>query len=104
MEATQVQKYLLKNKTMAKFDRFDDGKLFYNIDFEDGYYQFPIDLVEDVFVSGGTNDFGDELGGFRQALKSDVKGAAFVIDMRGSELFRWIKKAIDKGNMMKTSL
>lgn len=108
MDKKEVQKSLLKNKTMAFFDRFENGDLFYNV-WVDGFdYQFPIPVMKEVHINTEVNDESGEPTGIVirakiHAPKPDVKGAAFVKEMRGSELFRWIAKAIDNNNFIQIS-
>ena len=79
----EVKKDLFKSKTMAKFSHYIAGNLYYNVEFLGELYQFPIstysypNLSEDL----GTTSFGAEI--------------------KGSELSRWIGKAIDKDQFTK---
>ena len=107
MDKLQVQKELMRNKTIAKFDRFEDGILFYNFDFEGAKYQFPIPTINEVHINMRVVDeSGTEMDDMHVVAKvhkptPDVKGAAFCPEMRASELFRWIKKAIDNDQVIK---
>ena len=107
MDKLQVQKELMRSKTIAKFDRFENGDLFYNFEFDGSGYQFPIPTIDEVHINLPVID---EAGVVMDDLRivgkihrptPDVKGAAFGTDMRASELFRWIKKAIDLDKVVK---
>ncbi len=105
MDKLQVQKELMRSKSMATFDRYENGDLFYNFDFEGATYQFPIPTIDEVHIN---QTIVDESGVSADIIITakvhrptpDVKGAAFCTEMRASELFRWIKKAIDKDKVI----
>lgn len=108
MEIIDVQKDLLKSKTIADFDRFENGDLFYNVNILDDLYQFPIPTIGEVHINHDILDSEGEQSGMKLIAKTfrpknDVKGAAFTPQMRGSELFRWIKKAYNDNNLIKIS-
>lgn len=109
MDKLQVQKELMRSKSIAKFDRFENGDLFYNFDFEGASYQFPISTIKEVHIHMPVVDEeGEEVDYMKIVAKihkptPDVKGAAFRPEMRASELFRWIKKAIDNDKVIKIS-
>jgi len=108
IDKKEVQKSLLKNKTMARFDRFENGDLFYDVEVDGITYQFPIATIKEVHVNMETQDESGELSGIVvrakiHAPKPDVKGAAFTTQMRGSELFRWIARAIDNNDFIQIS-
>jgi hypothetical protein len=87
---TQVKKDLFKSKTMARFSHYVGGNLYYQVDLEDGTYQFPIATVESA------ND-----GAFNIKLSSDLGTTKFNAEIRGSELSRWISKAIKNETFIK---
>ena len=101
MTNTDIQKDLLKNKTVATLDRFENGKLYYNIDILGDTYQFPVDTLmskELTYINEHK-----EVHIVLDVPAVDVNGAAFSREMRGSELFRWIAKASNNGDLMKIS-
>ena len=102
MEAIEIQKDLMKTKVMANFDRFENGSLYYNVDVLGATYQFPIHTIEKAPAVGLHTTEGFMIDDYKlQAV--DVKGAAFTTSMRGSELFRWIKKAYNNNEFIKIS-
>jgi len=86
----EVGKELMKNKTMAKFSHYIAGNLYYKVQLEDGVYQFPIATVEE---GGGLIE--------TTRLASDLGTTAFSAEMKGSELNRWIRKALEKGEFIR---
>jgi len=82
-DKNEVKKDLFKSKVMAKFSHYIAGNLYYNVEVFGELYQFPIstysypNLSEDL----GTTSFGSEI--------------------KGSELSRWIVKAIDRNEFIK---
>ncbi len=93
INAIDVQKELMKSKVMAKFSHYEKGKLFYTVELENGVYQFPISTVETFYVDG--DPF--------LILSEDLGSTKFFNEVKGSELFRWIKKSIASDDFMKIS-
>lgn len=91
MNENEVKKQLLKSKVNAKFSHYVSGNLYYTVELEDGTYQFPIATVED-----NVDDFYKSF-----KLSSDLGTTSFYNEMRGSELSRWISKAIGSGDFIK---
>ena len=96
----EIRKELYKSKVMAEFSHYSYGNLYYTIKLEKGKYQFPIATVEE----GPT--FSEEESGLMYetetiVLSSDLGTTAFYAEVKGSELNRWIRKAIDKEEFIK---
>lgn len=98
MELNEIVKDIFKSKVMAKFSHYVSGNLYYNVEALGGVYQFPIATVESVasttYITNGKETFN---------LSSDLGTTAFNVEMKGSELNRWIKKAHEKGEFIKIS-
>jgi hypothetical protein len=94
---TEVKKDLFKSKAMAGFSHYMGGNLYYQVDLADGVYQFPISTVEEFIITDG---FGLSLGSKLQ-LSEDLGTTAFNAEIRGSELARWISKAIKNETFVK---
>jgi len=95
MDKNEVKKDLYKSKNMAKLSHYVSGNLYYNVELTDGTYQFPISTVEEIpngLVGGRLNVFN---------LSEDLGTTTFESEMKGSDLNRWISKAIDKGEFIK---
>ncbi len=90
MIKNEVKKELLKSMN-AKLSHYTSGNLYYTVQLNDGTYQFPMSTVQRVF---GSSDF---------MLSEDLGTTSFYNEMRGSELNRWIDKAIEKGEFIKIS-
>jgi len=100
MNYLEVGKQLMKSKAMANFRYYSAGKLYYKVELEDGTYQFPISTIE----AGPTINY-DESGLSQYEvetiqLASDLGATPFLVEMRGSELNRWIRKAIKSGDFI----
>jgi hypothetical protein len=94
MDKNEVKKDLYKSKNMAKLSHYVSGNLYYNVELTDGTYQFPIATVE-FNEDGSTFNIGN------LELSSDLGTTTFELEMKGSDLNRWISKAIDKGEFVK---
>lgn len=95
----EVRKQLLKSKVNAIFSHYVAGNLYYNVKLEDGIYQFPIPTIEEM-----TKDITNEgiiIKAFN--LSSDLGTTSFYKEMKGSELNRWIGKAIENSEFIKIS-
>jgi hypothetical protein len=95
LDKNEVKKDLYKSKNMAKFSHYVSGNLYYNVELADGVYQFPIATVEE------DNDATARLGRSLLYLSEDLGTTVFNAEIKGSELNRWISKAIDKGEFTK---
>jgi hypothetical protein len=93
MNANEVKKDLYKSKNMAKFSHYVSGNLYYTVELAIGTYQFPISTVEK-----NENEFGVVIG---LKLSEDLGTTEFSAEIKGSDLNRWIAKAIDKGEFIK---
>ncbi len=91
-----VKKQLYKSKVNAKFSHYVSGNLYYTVELEDGTYQFPISTIERI-------EFGTEETAYRDSyyLSSDLGTTSFYNEVKGSELNRWIAKAIKSGDFIK---
>jgi hypothetical protein len=90
MELNEIKKDLYKSKAMAKFSHYVSGNLYYTVKLADGVYQFPIATVE------SNND-----GNFNMQLSTDLGTTTFESEMKGSDLNRWITKAVDNNEFIK---
>lgn len=93
MDKNKVKIELYKSKVNAKFSHYVSGNLYYTVELEDGTYQFPISTVDVTDLP--------ELGEQVVELSSDLGTTSFYNEMKGSELNRWIGKAIDKNEFTK---
>lgn len=91
MNANEVKKDLYKSKNMAKFSHYVSGNLYYTVELADGTYQFPIATVQD--------NHNDPYKSY--LLSEDLGTTEFAAEIKGSDLNRWIAKAIDKGEFIK---
>lgn len=94
LDINEIKKDLYKSKNMAYFSHYQSGDLFYNVVVMDALYQFPISVVDRYFSRT------DETDGLC-TLSEDLGITPFEAEMRGSELIRWIQKAIKKEQFIK---
>jgi hypothetical protein len=97
MELNDIKKDLYKSKAMAKLSHYVSGNLYYIVELTDGVYQFPISTVEvntEIIL-----DVDVEL----MSLSSDLGTTTFESEMKGSDMNRWIAKAVEKGEFIKIS-
>ena len=104
MKANDVKKDLYKSKNMASFSHYVSGNLYYNIIVFEELYQFPIATIEEI-IESVSMDMGDynTTRSIKTGIKlsEDLGTTTFEAKMKGSELNRWISKAIDKGEFIK---
>ncbi len=100
MELNDIKKDLYKSKAMAKLSHYVSGNLYYTVELIDGVYQFPIATVEIRHLVTGPSgeDEVEEL-----ILSQDLGTTTFESEMKGSDLNRWIAKAVEKGEFIKIS-
>ena len=97
----EVKKDLMKSKTMARFSHYIAGNLYYNVEVFGELYQFPIATTQE----GPT--FNDDETGLSMyevetvILSEDLGTTRFEAEIRGSELARWISKAIKNETFIK---
>jgi hypothetical protein len=92
LEKNEVKKDLFKSKAMAKFSHYISGSLYYTIEVLGDVYQFPISTVDTY-----SGDFDIEM----MTLSEDLGTTRFESEIKGSELSRWIAKAIDQNEFIK---
>lgn len=103
INANEVKKDLYKSKAMAKFSHYVSGNIYYKVDLEDGTYQFPMTTTEDKSFYYPSEDGGDEMEFEYTELSTDLGTTPFYAEMKGSDLNRWIAKAIKAGEFVKVS-
>ena len=100
-DITEIKKDLYKSKNMAYFSHYQSGDLYYNVVVMDALYQFPIAVVEEVEITDPSEYREDEEDNTILRLSEDLGSTPFESDMRGSELIRWIQKAIKNESFIK---
>jgi hypothetical protein len=91
LELNEVKKDLYKSKEMAKFSHYNKGRLFYEVKILEGIYLFPIHTVQD--------NHNDPYKSY--LLSEDLGETSFSNEIKGSELIRWIGKAIKNEEIKK---
>ena len=92
MNTHDVQKELIKSKTLANFSHYCYGNLYYNVVLQSGLYQFPISTVDQL-------KSGSDSNGLR--LSEDLGTTDFSSVMKGSLLNRWVRIAIGNNQFIK---
>ena len=92
----EIKKDLMKSKNMANFSHYCAGNLYYNIVVMEELYQFPISTVDRVQYGTEETAYMDTYN-----LSSDLGTTNFNDEIRGSELARWITKAIKNESFIK---
>lgn len=88
----EIKKDLMKSKNMATFSHYIAGNLYYNVVIMGELYEFPISTVEDNIVDSLKSGM---------KLSEDLGTTRFEAEIRGSELARWISKAIKNETFIK---
>jgi hypothetical protein len=97
MEKNEIKKDLYKSKNLAKFSHYVGGNLYYKVDVLDGTYQFPIKTVQKSYVMD-TRQI-EKIPTL--VLAEDLGTTTFDAEIKGSELIRWIERAIDNEDFIK---
>ena len=80
--------------------RVENGVLFYTVQLEAGLFEVPLKLEEEKKITIMNGE--DELSSFKMMIPTpDMKGAAFGPEVKGSDLNRWIAKAMKIGQFKK---
>lgn len=93
LNKNEIKKDLYKTKTLAYFNYYKYGSLYYTIEILNSLYIFPISTI----------DMNYENEEEKITLSSDLGITSFNHEIRGSELIRWIIKAIDENKLIKIS-
>ena len=104
MELNDIKKDLYKSKTMAKLSHYVSGNLYYTVELVDGVYQFPIATIEDNLVMYSQTGYQESTSEYIKEgvkLSEDLGTTTFESQMKGSDLNRWIAKAVEKGEFIK---
>lgn len=113
VDKNEIKKDLYKSKNFAIFSHYQSGNLYYTVEINDGKYQFPISTIEvetetlyvvdETIESVEIDDPKTYLVLQKDVynLSFDLGSTPFGAEVKGSELIRWIQKAIDAGEFIK---
>lgn len=107
MNENDVKKDLYKSKAMAKFSHYVSGNLYYRVELVDGVYQFPISTVEITNIEVEIPETWKKMFTTEKLkidvtqLSEDLGQTSFEAEIKGSDLNRWISKAIKKDEFIK---
>lgn len=96
MDLNFIKKELYKSKAMAKFSHYVSGNLYYKIEIADEVYQFPISTIEEYYANEDIIKIE-----VLTRLSEDLGTTTFYNEMKGSELNRWIAKAVANNEFVK---
>jgi hypothetical protein len=122
-DINELKKDLYRSKNMAKFSHYEIGNVYYMVDIAEGKYQFPIATVEkgelplilqliekrikEIKEFLPEEKAKEEIEKLNKEfdkifiLSEDLGITPFYADIRGSELIRWIQKAIKNEQFIK---
>jgi len=105
IDANFVKKELYKSKAVAKMSHYAEGELFYDVELSTGTYRFPISTIDEKtdYQVNYEEPGADELEFDYIELSADLGTTPFYVEMKGSDLNRWIAMAIKSGKFMKIS-
>lgn len=96
----ELKKELMRSKAVAKLRHYTAGNLHYLIESEGGKkYMFSIPTVEYTSRVDGDGEHHVDM-----ELSKDLGTTAFSAEEKASMLWRWIDKAIDKGEFISLPL
>ena len=108
MNENEVKKDLYKSKAMAKFSHYVSGNLYYRVELANGTYQFPIGTIDKIPHSQPTQINSEGMIKeyqylFDVKLSEDLGQTSFEAEIKGSDLNRWISKAIKNEEFIKVA-
>lgn len=130
INTNEVKKELYRSKVMAKFSHYTAGNIYYTVELSDGTYQLPMSTTDKGILTNIENIVKDKLRTLETieptsddnekslkeeidsikgeltkmlSLSSDLGATTFCAEIKGSDLNRWIAKAIAKNDFIKIS-
>ena len=104
MTLNDIRKDLYKSKVNAKFTHYCAGKLYYSVVIDGSTYQFPISTTDTInkctYTVGKVEITVDE----HCTLSTDLGNTSFHVEIKASELIRWIGKAFESEELIKISI
>jgi len=102
VDINEVKKDLYRSKEFAEFSHYCEGKLYYTVNVFGKAHQFPILVTETISKTVTFSGFAITMDAM--ALSADLGKTAFSKSIKGSDLIRWIQKAVDTDDFIKISL
>jgi hypothetical protein len=106
-DINEIKKDLYRSKNMAKFSHYQSGNLFYTVEIAEGIFQFPITTVEKITKTIDISHLSNEHDKLSidnvLILSEDLGITPFNVEIKGSELSRWIQKAIKNEQFIKVA-
>jgi hypothetical protein len=104
MNINELKKDLYRTKALANFSHYCEGKLYYTVGILGVVHQFPIATTErDIKYVSYNNATNGESSIEVETLKlsSDLGTTPFSAQIKGSDLIRWLTKALDNGELVR---
>ena len=99
IDINEIKKDLYKSKVMAIFSHYSDGKLFYTVEALGTEFMFPIYVTEMYTKTFTSGDVTIETHNTIR-LSTDLGSTNFGNKIKGSDLNRWIIKAVDNNEFI----
>ena len=105
-------KKLVGNGNVARLSHVIEGNMYYNVQTEDGLYQFPIkgfvkeknqlfNMKTATFPSGELKVEYVPVSGSLYKVSDDIGTTTFNAEIKAMEVMRWIRKAIEDNEIFK---
>jgi hypothetical protein len=105
-------KKLVGNGNIAKLSHVIEGNMYYNVQTEDGLYQFPIkgfvkessqmfSMKTVTLPSGSLVVEYVPIEGYVYRVSDDIGTTTFNAEIKAMEVMRWIRKAIENNEIFK---
>jgi hypothetical protein len=105
-------KKIVGNGNIAKLSHVIEGNMYYNVQTEDGVYQFPIkgfvkeknqlfNMTTVTLPSGELKVEYIPVSGYLYKVSDDIGTTTFTAEIKAMEVMRWIRKAIEDNEIFK---
>jgi hypothetical protein len=105
-------KKIVGNGNMARLSHVIEGNMYYNVQTEDGLYQFPIKgfvkesgplfkMVTDKNTTMGLSVNYKSVDKNLYSVSDDIGTTTFNAEVKAMEVMRWIRKAIENNEIFK---
>lgn len=105
-------KKLVGNGNVARLSHVIEGNMYYNVQTEDGLYQFPIkgfskeknqlfNMTTIIHPSGELKVGYVPATGSLYRVSDDIGTTTFTTEIKAMEVMRWIRKAIEDNEIFK---
>ena len=104
----EIKKDLYKSKELAEFQFYSTGQIYYKVLVLGSFYLFPIHIIQKTTkqVKLYQESEGVIIEAYIDTIKlsEDLGTTNFMRNIKGSDLIRWIQKAIENDEFIKISV